>query len=91
MPVPVRNTIKAFVDRKGISPYQFGKETGIAQKTAYALYNNPEQRPSPSVLDKICDFYQIQPAELLEWIPPSSEDKEPRNRDTRNSWRSLAE
>lgn len=68
--MPVRNTVKTFINKKGITPYQFGKETGIAQKTAYALYNIPEQRPSPSVLDKICDFYQIQPGELLEWVPP---------------------
>lgn len=71
--MPVRNTIKAFIDKRGITPYQFGKETGIAQKTAYALYNNPEQRPSPSVLDKICDFYQVQPSVFLEWVNPTKE------------------
>jgi DNA-binding Xre family transcriptional regulator len=71
--MPVRNTIKAFIDKRGITPYQFGKETGIAQRTAYALYNNPEQRPSPSVLDKICDFYQVQPGLFLEWVHPKKE------------------
>ncbi len=71
--MPVRNTIKAFIDARGITPYQFGKETGIAQGTAYALYNNPEQRPSPSVLDKICDFYEVQPSAFLEWVKPRNE------------------
>ncbi len=67
--MPVRNTIKEFVDGLGITPYQFGKDAGIAQNTAYALYKNPGQRPSPSVLDKICDTYKVQPCKILRWMP----------------------
>lgn len=69
--MPVINIIKRFVQKRGITAYQFGKDTGIAQNTAYALFNNPHQRPSPSVLDKVCDFYEIQPSEILKWVPPS--------------------
>ncbi|AUT04641.1 DNA-binding protein (plasmid) [Nostoc sp. CENA543] len=65
--MPVRNTIKEFVDSKGITVYQFRKETGIAQATAYNLYNNPQQLPAPGVLAKICDRYECQPGELLRW------------------------
>jgi len=67
--MPVRNKIKPFLDQKGITPYQFRKETGIAQRTAYDLYNKPEQLPSSTVLEKICSTYKVQPGELLEWIP----------------------
>lgn len=45
------------------------KDTGVAQRTAYDLCNNPLQLPSPDVLRKICNTYQIQPGEILEWIP----------------------
>jgi len=68
--MPVKNKIKQFVDGKGITPYQFQKDTRIAPRTAYDLYNKPEQVPHVIVLNKICDFYQIQPGELLEWVPP---------------------
>lgn len=68
--MPVRNRIKNFIEANKITVYQFGKNSGISQTTAYALYHNPEQRPSPSVLDKICDCYEIQPGEILEWVPP---------------------
>ncbi|ESA39132.1 transcriptional xre family [Leptolyngbya sp. Heron Island J] len=67
--VPVINTIKEFVDAQGITPYQFRKDVGIAQRTAYDLYNNPLQLPSSSVLTKICDRYEIQPSLLLKWVP----------------------
>jgi len=65
----VKNKIKQFISQKGITAYQFRKDVGIAQRTAYDLYNNPEQLPSSTVLSKICDTYQIQPGEILEWIP----------------------
>uniref|UniRef100_UPI001D01A7DC helix-turn-helix domain-containing protein n=1 Tax=Nostoc sp. MG11 TaxID=2721166 RepID=UPI001D01A7DC len=41
------------------------------QRTAYDLYNNPDQLPSSTVLSKICDTYEVQPGEVLEWVPKS--------------------
>ena len=67
--MPMRNKIKAFVDSHGISVYEFRKRAGIANKTAYDLYNHPEQYPGRDVMDKICTAFQIQPGELLEWVP----------------------
>ena len=45
------------------------KDVGVAQATAYSLYDNPHQLPSSTVLSKICDTYKIQPGEILEWVP----------------------
>jgi DNA-binding Xre family transcriptional regulator len=67
--MPVKNKIKEFLDARGITPYQFRKTTGIAQRTAYDLYNNPNQLPASTVLSKICDAYRVQPSEFLEWVP----------------------
>jgi DNA-binding Xre family transcriptional regulator len=66
--MPVRNKIRAFLDSKGITPYRFRQDVGIASRTAYDLYNKPDQLPSSTVLSKICDAYRIQPNEILEWI-----------------------
>lgn len=63
----VRNTIKEFVDKQGITVYAFWKKAGIAQGTAYSLYNNPYQLPNSSVISKICDAFRIQPNEILRW------------------------
>lgn len=68
--MPIKNRVKEFVDGRGITRYQFHKETGIAPSTAYNLYDNPDWIPQVPVLNKICDFYRIQPSELIYWIPP---------------------
>jgi len=73
--MPVRNTVKRFVDERGVTRYQFAKDTGISPTTAYGLYDNPNQVPNVTVLNKLCDFYQVQPCTFLEWIPPKEDKK----------------
>ncbi|HLP92218.1 MAG TPA: helix-turn-helix domain-containing protein [Nostocaceae cyanobacterium] len=73
----VINTIKQLVDKKGISVYQFRKETGIAQATAYRLYNNPDEIPRKDVMEAICRTYKVQPGEILAWIEDVSTDENP--------------
>lgn len=70
--MPVINKVKSFLDNRGVTPYRFQKDVGIAQRTAYDLYNNPDQLPSSTVLSKICDAYEIQPNEILEWVQASN-------------------
>lgn len=68
--MPVKNKIKQFVDDRGITRYQFGKDTKLSATTAYALYDNPWQVPHVTAMNKICDTYRVQPSELIEWVPP---------------------
>lgn len=68
----MRNKIKPFLDGQRITPYQFWKRTGIAQRTAYDLYNLPEQYPARDVMEKICSTFRVQPGELLEWVEDGS-------------------
>ncbi|MDF0553151.1 helix-turn-helix transcriptional regulator [Kamptonema sp. UHCC 0994] len=70
--MPMKNKIKQLVDGRGISVYQFIKETGIAPGTGYKLYNNPRHQPSPTVLGIICETYEVQPNEILEWVKESN-------------------
>ena len=70
------NTVKQFVDSRGITVYQFRKETGIAQATAYRLYNNSVEIPRGDVLSAICRTYKIQPGDLLRWVPDEPVDSE---------------
>lgn len=66
--MPVRNTVRRFIDEKlKITRYEFSERTGLSKTTVYSLYENPEQIPNRLALNKICDFYKIQPSELLEW------------------------
>jgi DNA-binding Xre family transcriptional regulator len=64
----MKNRIKAFVDAQGITVYEFRKRTGLANRTAYDLYNNPSQYPAKGVMDKICSTFNVQPGDLLEYV-----------------------
>jgi DNA-binding Xre family transcriptional regulator len=68
--MPVQNKLKSFLADRNITRYQFGKDVGLAPGTAYELYKDPNRLPNSSVLAKICDLYEVQPSELIEWIPP---------------------
>ncbi|MBW4527087.1 MAG: helix-turn-helix transcriptional regulator [Phormidium tanganyikae FI6-MK23] len=70
----MRNRIKEFCDKRGITPYRFRAEVDIAPRTAYDLYNNPDQLPGSNVLHKICDTYRVQPNEVLIWEPSTDEN-----------------
>lgn len=88
--MPVRNKIQEFVDGLGISVYEFRKRVGIAQRTAYDLYNEPWQLPSSTVLTKICDRFEIQPSVLLEWVPPEARPpKKPRSQSKKSKQRKV--
>jgi DNA-binding Xre family transcriptional regulator len=76
----VRNRIREFLESRGITAYRFRIDVGIAQRTAYDLYNNPNQLPSSTVLSKICDTYQVQPSEILEWIDPEQGQPQPKGK-----------
>jgi DNA-binding Xre family transcriptional regulator len=66
----MRNRIKTILDERGITPYRFQRDIGIAQATAYSLYNNSDHLPAIEILTKICDRYLIPPETVLEWMPP---------------------
>lgn len=62
------NRVKSFVDNRGLSVYQFWKETGISRTTAYAIYNDPGEQIGNRVLDAICTKYKVQPNEVILWV-----------------------
>jgi transcriptional regulator with XRE-family HTH domain len=67
--MPLRNRVKALIDGKGITRYQFCKDTGLTQNTGYRLYKDPDYIPGADALLKICKAYNIQPGSLIEYIP----------------------
>lgn len=66
--MPLINTVKTFVDGQDLTPYRFWKDTGIARKTAYDLYNDENHLPSARSLKLICERYQIQPNAVLHLV-----------------------
>lgn len=74
--MPLKNQIKAFVDSKGITRYQFCKATGLSQNTVYRLYKDPNYIPGSEALLKICEAYNIQPGVLIKYLPKEDDSNQ---------------
>ncbi|MGV2830623.1 helix-turn-helix domain-containing protein [Myxosarcina sp. GI1(2024)] len=66
--MPLINQVQRFIDSRGLSVYRFQKQTGVSSTTCYLLYSNQKHLPSAKTLERICDAYQVQPYELIEWV-----------------------
>lgn len=65
----VKNRIKCLIDCLGETRYQFWKKTGLAQNTAYRLYDDPEYIPGRDVIEKLCRVYGWQPGDFIVYEP----------------------
>jgi len=67
----IRFHLAAVLGRKGWTPYRLARETGLTVPTAYRLAD-PEVRFgrfTADTLERICAALDVQPGELLEWVP----------------------
>ncbi len=63
--MPVKNKIKQILDAKKMTRYEFWKKTGLAQNTAYRLYDDPLYVPGAQVMTKIFEAYGWQPGDYI--------------------------
>jgi len=61
----LKNRVKQFTENKGITVYRFIKDTGIAPNTGYKLARDADHLPSITVLEAICDYYKVDPSEII--------------------------
>lgn len=89
----IRNRIKELLDGMKKTRYQFWKDTGLSQNTAYRLYDDPTYVPGPSVMDKISKRYNIQPGNYLVFIPDDElevfNDNEPEQSESQQIQKSI--
>jgi putative transcriptional regulator len=67
----IRFRLATILARKGWTPYRLARETGLTVPTAYRLAD-PELefgRFTADTLDRICAALNVQPGDLLEWVP----------------------
>ena len=67
----IRFHLAAVLKRKGWTPYRLSQQTGLTVPTAYRLAD-PEiefGRFTVDTLDRLCAALDVQPGELLEWVP----------------------
>lgn len=54
-----------------MTAYQLAKDAGFTQPRAYRLASEDGafDRLEADALNRLCEFFQVQPGELLEWVP----------------------
>lgn len=67
----IRFHLAAVLKRKGWTPYRLSQATGLTVPTAYRLADPGLQfgRFTADTLDRLCEALDVQPGELLEWVP----------------------
>lgn len=67
----IRFNLAAILARKGWTPYRLARETGLTVPTAYRLADVELEfgRFTADTLDRLCAALDVQPGDLLEWVP----------------------
>ena len=67
----IRFHLAAVLKRKGWTPYRLSQETGLTVPTAYRLADPTLEfgRFTADTLDRLCAALEVQPGELLEFVP----------------------
>jgi putative transcriptional regulator len=67
----LRFRLAAILKKKGWTPYRLAQVTGLSAPTAYRLADPDQQfgRFTADTLERLCAALEVQPGELLEWIP----------------------
>lgn len=67
----IRFRLAALLKRKHWTPYRLSQVTGLTAPTAYRLADPDLQfgRFTADTLERLCSALDVQPGELLEWVP----------------------
>ena len=69
--IMVRLKISELMARRGISAYALSKGSILSYPSAYRLSRAEGAfgRLHAETLDSLCEFFQVQPGKLIEWVP----------------------
>ena len=67
----VRLTVHELMARRGITAYALSRGAGLSYPSAYRLSRpgGAFGRLHADTLERLCEFFQVQPGALLRWTP----------------------
>lgn len=77
----IRFHLAAVLKKKGWTPYRLSQETGLTVPTAYRLADPTLRfgRFTADTLDRLCQALDVQPGDLLEWVPSNARKRRARS------------
>jgi len=71
----VRLKVADLMRRRGVTAYRLSRGSGLAYPTAYRLSQASGLfgRLEVDTLNCLCEFFRVQPGELIEWVPDSAD------------------
>jgi putative transcriptional regulator len=71
----IRFRLAEVLKRKGWTPYRLSQETGLTVPTAYRLADPSQRfgRYTTDTLNRLCQALDVQPGDLLEWLPEAQD------------------
>jgi putative transcriptional regulator len=67
--------LKSLLNERGLTQIELSQKTGIRQPTISAICNNSIKELPVNVLEKICDFINCGPSDLIEIVPATDFEK----------------
>lgn len=61
----VRSNLKSIVDERGVSLRQLSQDIGHRFESVRKMYNDELERFPRDLLAKLCEYFDVTPAELL--------------------------
>ena len=67
----VRLNVARLLKERGLTAYELAKQTELTEPRAYRLANKRGEfeRLEQDAINELCAFFDVQPGELLEWVP----------------------
>jgi DNA-binding Xre family transcriptional regulator len=73
----VRLKVGKLLKDRGLTAYQLAKETDLTEPRAYRLAaeDGAFERLEHDAINELCTFFDVQPGDLLEWVPDKKRRK----------------
>ena len=63
------------LEENGYNTYKL-KKTGLMSQATYQALKNGRGGLNVSTIDKLCEAFNCQPCDLMEWVPDAPKEKE---------------
>jgi DNA-binding Xre family transcriptional regulator len=72
--VAIRNKVSMLLGARRVNIKQFSEEIGITYKSAHDIYWEKNAGMSYEVMEKLCEYFGVQPGDLFEYVPDHSQE-----------------